>query len=74
MQRIGALLTWERAGSCQALGETLADGPHLIDPPREGDLLIEAAGRPLRSPDALRAIAQRQPPGGRSPASTASRS
>ncbi|KDB51522.1 hypothetical protein X805_29000 [Sphaerotilus natans subsp. natans DSM 6575] len=96
--RIGALLTWERAESCQALGETLADGLYLIDPPRddapprlgiamapapdgvrlsavtpgslaaaaglrEGDLLTEAAGRPLRSPDALRALVQRQPPG-----------
>ncbi len=98
VQRIGALLTWERAESCQALGETLADGLYLIDPPRddapprlgiamapdaqgvrlsavtpgslaaaaglrEGDLITEAAGRPLRSPDALRALVQRQPPG-----------
>lgn len=30
---------------------------------REGDLITEAAGRPLRSPDALRALVQRQPPG-----------
>ena len=29
----------------------------------EGDLITEAAGRPLRSPDALRALVQRQPPG-----------
>ena len=35
VQRIGALLTWERAESCQALGETLADGLYLIDPPRD---------------------------------------
>ncbi|MDQ5896133.1 MAG: hypothetical protein QG612_219 [Pseudomonadota bacterium] len=97
VERIGALLTWERAEDCRALGPGLADALFLIEPPEEnpprlgiamapdaqgvrlsdvapgslaeaaglraGDLLVEAAGRPLRSPDALRALVQRQPPG-----------